>query len=124
MLLGAGGDAPLPSAVTSFAATRLSQVSPYLRTSQPTPPPRVRPAMPVARDDAGRAPPARAVGLAVEVAERRAALDPHGPRRGIDDDRAHLREVDHQAVVAERAAGDVVAAAAYRDEDVVARGRS
>ena len=43
-------------------------------------------------------------------------------RRRVDDDGAHLGEVDHQAVVAERPAGDVVAAAAHRDEDVVGAG--
>src|SRR3546814_5666200 len=36
-----------PSAVTTSAESRLSQLSPYLRVSQPYPPPRVRPAMPV-----------------------------------------------------------------------------
>jgi hypothetical protein len=36
-----------PSAVTTSADTRLSQVRPYLRSSQPIPPPRVKPAMPV-----------------------------------------------------------------------------
>ena len=36
-----------PSAVTISAAIRLSQDSPYLRWSQPMPPPRVNPATPV-----------------------------------------------------------------------------
>ncbi len=36
-----------PPAVTTSAASRLSQVSPQVRLSQPTPPPRVSPAMPV-----------------------------------------------------------------------------
>ena len=36
-----------PSAVTTSAATRLSQVRPQRRTSQPIPPPRVNPAIPV-----------------------------------------------------------------------------
>ncbi len=37
-----------PSAVTTSASTRLSQVSPYARDSQPLPPPSVVPAMPAA----------------------------------------------------------------------------
>ena len=36
-----------PSAVTRSTETRLSQVSPYLRSNQPDPPPSVRPATPV-----------------------------------------------------------------------------
>ena len=40
----------------------------------------------------------------------RAAIDPH---------RFHRRQVDHQAAVADRAAGDVVSAAAHRDDEFV-----
>ena len=40
----------------------------------------------------------------------------------VDDHAAHPGEVDDQAVVAERPAGDVVAAAAHRDEEVVGAG--
>ena len=36
-----------PSAVTMSTETRLSEVNPYLRDSQPKPPPRVSPATPV-----------------------------------------------------------------------------
>ena len=36
-----------PSAVTTSNDRTLSQVSPYLRASQPTPPPKVSPAIPV-----------------------------------------------------------------------------
>ena len=42
--------------------------------------------------------------------------------RRIDQDGAHLREVDDEPVVAERPPGDVVAAAPHRDGEVVRAG--
>ena len=55
----------------------------------------------------------------------RVELDPAEPRlrvRGpglrVDLDRLHLREIDHDAVVAGREPGDVVAAAADRDREL------
>ena len=51
----------MPSAVTTLADTNRSQVSPYLRDSTPSPPPRVRPAMPTdGQVPAGRHRPASA----------------------------------------------------------------
>ena len=46
-LCGAAAPPGMWKAVTTSALSRLSQVSPYLRDSQPTPPPRVTPASPV-----------------------------------------------------------------------------
>ena len=64
------------------------------------------------------------MGLAVEVAQGRPTLHAHVPRSGIDDDRTHVGEVDNQAVVAERATGNVVAAAADGNEYVVGSGEA
>jgi len=47
VLLRAGVRTSCPSAVTRPAPTRLSEVRPQRRTSQPSPPPRVNPAIPV-----------------------------------------------------------------------------
>ena len=60
--------------------------------------------------------------LAIEVAECRAALHLHEPRLGIDQHAAHGGEVDDDAVVAQRPAGDVVAAAPHRHQKVVPGG--
>ena len=65
-----------PSAVTTSAPTRLSQDSPYLRCSQPMPPPSVSPATPVRRDQpTGGREPVRGRGR-VEVGPGRAGLRP------------------------------------------------
>src|SRR5439155_21916540 len=49
--------------------------------------------------------------LAVELAPGRAALDPHRPRRRVDDDPLHRREVDENAAAGGRPPGDAVTAA-------------
>jgi uncharacterized OsmC-like protein len=54
-------------------------------------------------------------GRAVEVGPERAAVRAGGLRRRVDVDASHRRQVDHQRVVLDGAAGDVVAAAANRD---------
>ncbi len=71
------------------------------------------------RDEAEHRREAVELGLAVEVAERAAGLGARGPRRGVDRHAAHEREVDHQAAVADGEAGDVVAAAAHRDQELM-----
>ena len=58
----------------------------------------------------------------VELGERDARLHARGARGGIHDDALHRRQVDHEAVVAHGIAGDVVARAFDRDQQVV-RGR-
>ena len=67
-----------PSAVITSAPSRLSTVRPCARVSQPTPPPSVRPATPVAGDDADRYDEAVRLGRPVDVGER-CARPPRGP---------------------------------------------
>ena len=68
----------------------------------------------VADEAAGRRP-ARAAWVAASTSAQ-VAPPPHTrtPRRGIDGDAVHRAEIDHQAAVADRVAGVVVAAAATR----------
>src|SRR5215470_18528740 len=66
--------------------------------------------------DAGRHGQAVQVGLAIDVAEGGAALDARRAAFRIDEHAAHGREIDDDAIVAQRAAADVVAAAAHGDE--------
>jgi hypothetical protein len=54
--------------------------------------------------------------LLVEVGEHRAGLDPRSLPRRIDPHRLHLRQVDHDTAIADRAAGDVVTTAPDRDQ--------
>ena len=94
-------------------------VMPYLRLSQPKPPPSVRPAMPVvelmptgvARPWAWVAASRSASVAPPSMVTRRAA---GSTLRGL-----HLREVDHDAVVAHGIAGDVVPAAADGEQEPV-----
>ena len=60
--------------------------------------------------------------LAVDVAPGRAALHAHRLRRRVDVDAAHLRQVDDEAAVVDRVAGDVVAAALDRERELVLAG--
>ena len=78
-----------PSAVTTSAETRLSEVSPALRTSQPIPPPRVKPAIAGGRDEpAGhREPEGRR--FVVEVLPEIAGLGDHALALGVDPDPLH-----------------------------------
>ena len=59
----------------------------------------------------------------VELGEQRAAANAGGATFGIDLGAAHPREVDHDAVVAGREAGDAVAAAP-NGHDELQHGRS
>jgi DNA-binding SARP family transcriptional activator len=99
-----------PSAVTTSTASRLSTVMPYLPISQPSPPPRVRPAIPVLETTppvvAGRGP--------VELFPGHPALRPYRPPRRVDPDPFHRRQVDHQAAVGDAQASHVAASAAHR----------
>ena len=67
------------------------------------------------RDDPARRGEAERVGRVVEIAPGAPALDARGALLGIDVNPLHRGQVHHQPVVADRAAGDVVAAAADRD---------
>ena len=66
----------------------------------------------------------QAVGVrrAGEVAGGRAGLDAGDPRLGIDADRVHPRQVDHEGVVDHAEVGEAVAAAAHREGQVVVAG--
>ena len=59
------------------------------------------------------------MGFAIQVAERRAALDPRRTPCRVDEDRPHPGQIDHEAVVAQGAPGDIVASAADGDEKIV-----
>ena len=90
---------------------------PYLRVSQPNPPPSVRPAMPVVELIRRRGQ-AESLGRRVEVGQRA----PGSTRRAGAPDRRDAfssAQIDHQAVIANRIARDVVAAAADRHEQIV-----
>ena len=76
------------------------------------------------RDDAGRDGQAEGVRRVIDVAPQRAAAGEHRLLLRIDAHVSHRRQIDHQPVVADAEAAGVVAAAADRDEQLVARGRS
>ena len=103
------------SAVTTSAATRLSQESPAFFVSQPMPPPSVSPAMPVwLMNPPGVASPCAWVAASTSA---QVAPPPHTARRaaGSTGDAVHRAEMDHQTAFADRVAGVVVPAAADRD---------
>ena len=74
------------------------------------------------RDDPARHGEPEELRLPVAVAPGRAALRPHRLRRRVDVDAAHLRQVDDEAAVVHRVAGDVVTAALDREEQVLLAG--
>ena len=97
----------------------LSQVRPKRRPSQPMPPPSVSPATPVWDTvPAGVASP-NAWASRSYCAERNPGLHAGAPGDGIDAHAAHGRQVDHEPAVADRLAGEAVATAANRDQQVV-----
>ena len=111
-----------PAGVTSSAATRLSQVSPYCAVRWPIPPPRVRPVTPVEPTT----PPGVTRPCAWVAASKSSQVAPPSEvgdaRLGIDLDVPHPREVDHEAVVDRAVSGRVVASAADRDLQAVRLG--
>src|SRR3954469_14325370 len=119
----------LASAVTTSAPTRLSAARPYLRINQPIPPPRVNPPTPVpegppAAARAGEEPAgdreAEGLRLVVDMSPGRPALRRGAVGDGVDGDRVHGRQVDHDSVVDGGETGDAVSAAAHRDRQVLA----
>ena len=75
-------------------------------------------------DNADRADePVRLRGV-VELGEERAAAHAGSAPLRIDIGAAHAREVDHDAVVARREAGDAVAAAPNRDDELLLTGEA
>ena len=81
-----------------------------------------QPGDPRGRVDAGRGDEPECLRLTVEFAERDARFDPRRARKGIDPDRFHQAQIDHHAAVADRAAGDVVATAADRNQRALVAG--
>ncbi len=75
-------------------------------------------------DDAARGGKTVCLCLVVDVAPQGAALDEGCALDGIDRDGAHRREVDHDAVVADRGAGHVVASPSHRDLEAAVAGES
>ena len=104
------------------AATRLSAVRPWARMSQPMPPPRVKPAMPVVE----MSPPVVARPKACVSWSKSAQVAPASAtaRRAAGSTRmaVHAREVDDDAVVDGGEAGDGVPAAAHGDLEVLGAG--
>jgi len=70
------------------------------------------------RIDAERGDEAELLRLLVEVRERGAGLDASRGGRRVDPHRPHQGQVDEEAAVADRIAGDVVAAAAHGNEQL------
>ena len=73
-------------------------------------------------DDAARRGQTVCLCLVVDVAPQGAALDECRALERIDDNGAHRREVDHDAVVANRGAGHIVAPASHGDLEVAVAG--
>ena len=74
------------------------------------------------RDDAAGRREAERLRLVVEVAPRRAPLDARRFRVRVDAHRVHRRQVDHQPVVADGRARDVVPAAHDREPKIAIAG--
>src|SRR3954454_6083893 len=116
-----------PSAVTTSAATRLSQTKPSLRSSQPLPLPRARPAMPVvetrppvmarpcSRGAAGGDGGAVSLRRGVELTPRQAAAGADRPGGGVDVYGLDAAQVDAESALDDLGAGDALATAVYRD---------
>ncbi len=94
-------------------------VSPNLRVVQPKSAPEREPGHSGRGVDPERGCERKRLSFVVEIGERRAGLDASGASRGIDADRSHRGEIDEKPAVADRRAGDVVAAAADRDEQLL-----
>ena len=95
---------------------------PWVRRSQPWPPPSVRPAIPVLETMPPGAASPKSLRLAIEIRPRRPALGPDGAALRIDPNPPHRRQVDHQPAVAGPEPGDVVPSAAHRQQQVVVGG--
>jgi hypothetical protein len=111
-----------PSAVMISTDKRLSDASPYDRASQPQPPPRVSPAMPVVE----MAPPVVARPKTwvsrSNSPQVRAGFGASRALHRIDAYVLDQRQVNHEAPIADRVTRDVVATAAHRDEQIVGAG--
>ena len=99
-------------------------VRPCRRVSQPKPPPSVRPATPVVELMPSGVGQAMRLRFAIDIGQQRAGADTRRALRGVDGDRAHARQVDHQAAVGHCVAGDVMAATAHAQQHAMRRPRS
>jgi dihydrofolate reductase len=107
LLLGDGGGLDHPRA---FELDRVAVADPAAE-GQPRNPGRA--------DDAPGGDEAERLGRSVEIEPGRAALGPGDPRLAVDLHPAHLREVDHEAAVADAVAGGIVTAPAHGDLQLV-----
>src|SRR5215210_7829874 len=105
-----------PSAVTRSTPRSWSIVRPYLRSSQPIPPPRVRPAKAGVGDDPSRDGEPEELRLAIEGTQQNPSLCSRGARLWIHADPVHLPEVDHHPVIAHAQTRVAVAATPHRDQ--------
>src|SRR5215218_4222772 len=112
-----------PSAVTRSTERRLSQASPYFRISQPSPPPRVNPAMPVVETKPPRSCQVEDAALTVKLAPRHPSLSPDGVLRRIDANTFHGAEVDDHAAVDKCSPRNIVATAADSHKDAMRSGK-
>src|SRR5262245_10314324 len=101
-----------PAAVTTSAESRLSIARPCLAMSHPSPPPRVKPAMPVV-DPASRRQPI-CLRLTVEFAPRDSTLSARCAAYRIDVNALHERQIKHQSALANSPAGNIMTAATHR----------
>ena len=92
-------------------------VRPYLRTSQPIPPPRVSPAMPTEPVSPNGVARPWAAAAIVYSSARQTGLRPGEAALGIDVEALHRAEVEDDAAVVRAVAGEAVAAAADRQRE-------
>ena len=93
-------------------------MSPYLRRTQPSPPPSVRPPTPVSETTPPGYDQAERLRLPVDIGPHRATLHGGSSRDRVDGHRPHPGEVDHDPAIAARQPGDRVSAAPHRNEQV------
>ena len=101
-----------PSAVTTSAASRLSIVRPCARTRNPMPPPSVMPPIPTEPVSPNPVATPRSPAIDGVVARRQAGLGPGGPLVGVDLQRGHVAQVEHDPAVDRGVPGAAVPAAA------------
>ena len=99
-------------------------VRPYLRREIADPAAQRQAADAGRRDEPARHGQAEGVGGVVDVAPEAAAVDPHGAVRLVDPDALQPRQIDDEAPVADAETRAVVPAAAHREQQLLARGRS
>ena len=112
-----------PSAVTTSAPSRSSIVTPFLRTRKPTPPASVMPPIPTEPGVAEAGDEPVLTGGDGVLAGGDPGLDRGGLGIGVDLERLHTGEIDHDSAVARAVAGAAVAAAADGELEAGSRAR-